>query len=368
MSYNTRETTVSLSRSNSSLLVKVGSVFNKLDKALPRARAVRKRIVLRFPSRLNAMAIDPARIVPTATHIYTPGEVVFSIALFRTVRLRLRDDGELKITESSKRRPIIRHAYLLMKKALKFTNGFDIEVDNQNEMRHCGFGSSGSLIAAVAYAINEMYGNPIDDASLVRYLAQNHAEEIDGEENRLHHIQCIGGSATSGAFGGLLVLAGQSRLIARMEISSDFKVVIGLPGDFRAADSRTLMAAEMRNLNKFLRTGVRFGKTIAYNILHRMLPAMAEGDLATVGDVIYGYRFGMGSIQNCAFTYKSLPSLCGRLAYLKRRSIADVLSISSVGPAIFAITRHPDICAAAFKKEKLSVFQTVVNNKRYQIS
>ncbi|MEK7629401.1 MAG: hypothetical protein AAB394_02645 [Patescibacteria group bacterium] len=347
---------------------KVGSVFNTFKKTIGENSLKFRSISLEYPSRLNAMAMDPSKIDIDESFRYTPGEVVFSISLFRKVTVSKRNDSQIVISELSKRPTLIRHAALLMKKALKFKEGFNLSIENAQEIRHCGFGSSSSLIASVACAINEAYGNPIKGNDLIKYLAQNHGEEIDGEDFYLNPVQCIGGSAAAGICkAGLILLAGESSPIAEMKIDDSYKVVIGIPTDVEDLDSNILMEKEIKALPKFILTGKKHGKTIAYNILHKMIPAMTEGDLKIIGDIIYDYRFNMGSINNCSFVYKKLPKLCKELSFIKKDNLAEVLSISSVGPAIFAITKKPCICKNIFESKGLKIYVFNINNNGYKI-
>ncbi|MBU4338923.1 hypothetical protein KKB43_03930 [Patescibacteria group bacterium] len=255
-----------------------------------------------------------------------------------------------------------------MKKALNFKDGLFVDVDNQTEIRHCGLGSSSKLIASVACAINELYGNPIKHADLVRYVAQNHGEEIDNNKDLLTPVQCIGGSAAAGMFdGGALVLAGESCVIKTMNIPHRYDVVIGIPKDYKELDSKVLLDMEIKNFSKFLKTGKKYGPKIAYNILHFCLPAMTTGDLKTIGDVIFDYRFNMGSIENCSYCYPKLTEITDKLTHLKLKGIADVLAISSVGPGIFVITKKALICKKAFEKVNLKTFVVKIENEKYSV-
>ncbi|HEY1074705.1 MAG TPA: hypothetical protein VGE59_03350 [Patescibacteria group bacterium] len=326
-------------------------------------------VTIRYPSRLNAMAIDPSKIAMEASLRYSPGEVIFSVALFRTVQLHVRRDSQIVISPTSKRPVLIKHAVEIMRQALGVTHGIDVGFTDETDIRHCGLGSSSGTIAAVATAMNELYGNPIPSTDLLRFLAQNHGEEIDTMPGYLYPVQCIGGSAAAGLCrGGIIVLAGESVPIGIADVSGDYEAVIGIPNDVPDYDAKTLMDKEIESLPKFIETGVKYGGENAYNVLHKMLPAMHLHDLATIGDVIYEYRFRMGSIENCSFVYPRLPALCARLAPLKHSGIADVLAVSSVGPGIFAITRDPQKCEAAFKQEGLTVYRTKVHNQGYEVT
>lgn len=348
-------------------IFKIGTIINPFSGNLGKVNLRYQRVVIDFPSRLNAMAIDPSGISENKNSIYSPGEIVFTIPIFKRVEIKILKNG-LIISRRSKRKSLIKHAFLIMKTALKFDEGMGIDVDNSNEIRHAGLGSSSSLIAAVASAINEIYGNPIPKNRLVRYLAQNHGEEIDRKPNFLNPIQCIGGSAAAGIIGGgMLVITGQSVVIKTMRISSRHKVIIGFPLDFVPRDSEAVFSLEKKNLHLFQKTGERYREQIAYNVLHQVLPAMVEKNLRLIGDVIYDYRFNMGSIANCSFVYPKLTSLANQLSFLKKENHVDVLAISSVGPTFFAITTNPKKCQKAFKELGLKIMVASIFNDHYKI-
>ena len=255
-----------------------------------------------------------------------------------------------------------------MKKALNTNDGYEIEVENENEIKHAGLGSSSGLIASVASAINEIYNNPIPPDTLIQYLAQNHGEEINGEPNLLSPVQCIGGSAVAGlSSGGLVILAGKNRVIAHMDISNEYSVVIGIPSDFKELDAQYLLKEEIKNFDKFIQCGKKFSHIISYKMLHSVLPAMAEGDLCPLGDLIFDYRFDMGSIKNCSFCYSELPKIAQKIRFLKENGTVDILAISSVGPAFFAIIKNAKRCVATFCDVGLNVYQSKIENERYRV-
>ncbi len=344
---------------------KIGTVFNPLSFSVSKLKPVCHKVTVKFPSRLNAMALDPSKITSNRNMIFTPGEIVFSIQIYKTITLKIiPQKGKIDISSSSQRKPLIKHAVLIMRKALNVNDGLYIDIDNSSELKHCGLGSSGSLIASVARGINALYGEPLSPQELVKYLAQNHGEEIEGENHFIQQVQCIGGSAASGCFsGGLLLITGKSQVIKTMVIPSDYTVIIGIPEGFKQQDAKLLMKKEEKKLPAFLKTGLRYGPIIAYRILHEVLPAMNEGNLNPIGKLIYDYRFKMGSIKNCSFTYPELNIIANKLRIIQEKKLADVLALSSVGPAFFAITMQPKKCKAIFKAAGLTIYQTKIDNK-----
>ena len=348
---------------------KVGTIFNPLGKKFSKLSPSFRSIEIMFPSRLNAMALDPSKITSNCNLIYSPGEIIFKVKLYKKVLVKIYDQaGGIEVSKRTERIPLVLHSALLMKNALGFSNKIFIDVDNQNEIKHIGLGSSSGLIAAVACCINELFSKPIDSAALLRYVAQNHGEEIDNNCHDLYPVQCIGGSAAAGLYdGSMIVLAGENTVISSMCIDNKYKAVIGIPLDFEKRDSQDLMEDEIKYFPKFLECGQKFGSHIAYRMLHEVLPAMKIGDLATIGNLIYDYRFKMGSIENCSYCYKKLPELARKISLLKVNKNADILSISSVGPAFFAITKDYAICEQTFKENNMSTLIVEMDNKSYEI-
>lgn len=348
---------------------KVGTIFNPLI-ALDKAKLRYRKIMISYPTRLNAMAIDPSKITENNNMKYTPGEIVFSTQIFVEIEVEAIPESMIIVSgECEGREPVIQHCCYIMKKALDYSGGFKIHINNFHNLKHCGLGSTGCIQAGVAAAINHLFGLPIKREDMIKYLAQNYGEEIDGDSERLNPVQCIGGSAASGLYeGGVLVLAGENTVIATGEISEDYNVVIGIPNNYEFSDSKNQFEEEKDNLNNFLECGMQYRNEIAYNVLHKFLPAIYHKDLKTMGDVIWDYRYNKGSIKNCAYTFPDMPEIVEKIAYLKKEGFVDILSISSVGPAIFAITKDTDECIEAFKQNSLKILTTKINNGSYRVN
>ena len=345
---------------------KIGTVFNPINiKAeIPKYRFVK----ISYPSRLNAMALDSSKITHNDNLQYSPGEILFKVKLYKEVTIEVTDSPKFDISETSHRKPLILHSAIIMRKALGFKNGLKIFVKNNHDIRHVGLGSSSGLIASVACAINELYGNPINKEILLQYLAQNHGEEIANNIIELSPVQCIGGSAAAGLYkGGLIILAGKSKVIYSAVISDKFKIVIGIPKNFQKLDAQTLLEQEIKSFPKFIKCGLKYSPKIAYSLIHNVLPSLKDNNLKPLGDLIYDYRFKMGSINNCSYCYKKLSIIADKIAYIKEKNIADILSLSSVGPSFFALTDKTAECIKIFNKANLRTIVTDVENHTYSI-
>ncbi len=347
---------------------KIGTILNSPKMVVGRVRPAYSSVVIKCPYRLNAMALDPSLIAINDSKIYTPGEIVFPIQLYRIVLVRIRKDSRINVLPGCSRPQLAVHAARLMKRALNTKNGFDISIKEEVNLNHYGFGSSSGLISSIAIAINEIYGKPIKNSDLILYLAQNHGEEIDGNSTELQHVQCIGGAAAASLVkAGFIVISGESKIIAKMNISKDLKVVIGIPRNYNPRDSTELIKQEVKNIKKFIETGKKWGTQVAYQLIHFTLPAMLVGDLKSASKVIYNYRFLYGSIENCSFAYPLVVGIARRIKKLFLDPKVYTLSLSSVGPAFFAITSDEKKCIKEFSKAGLDCIITKVHNRGYRV-
>lgn len=345
---------------------KIGTIFNPI--ALKnKPNPTLKEVTLKYPMRLNSMALDPSKIISNNNMVYTPGEIIISVNLFTKTSVSLRSDDEIIIKSRVGRETIIKHAAEIMRKTFQYQYGFEIEIDADVVFPHAGLGSSGSILSSVICAINELFGKPMSTELLVKFIAQNYGEEIEGDLENINPVQCIGGSACSGNYNdGLIIIAGESEVIGSTRINDDYDVIIGIPSDFSPKDSLEMLRLEKNNFPKFLETGQKYGEKIAYRLIHEVLPSLKSCDLQKVGNLIFDYRFNMGSIENCAFCYDGLTEIAEKLREVEDQKLADILSLSSVGPAFFAITKEADSCEEIFLNSGLSTFRTKVYNKKYE--
>jgi predicted sugar kinase len=347
---------------------KVGTVFNGIEvHGDPKLKY--QNLTVCYPSRLEAMALDPSKIVDNNNLIYEAGQINFCVSLHKYITVEVKQSSsEIVISDRTSRKSLVMHAALLMQKAVGFTHGLTIDVKDEIDLRHCGLGSSSSLIAGTAAAINELYERPIALLDLVRYCAQNHGEEIDNSDDKLIPVQCIGGSGVCGHFeGGLIILAGQAAPIYRAHIPADTKVVIGIPVDFDHPDSQTVMGAEVDNLEGFKKAGDQYGKDIAYRLVHEVMPGLAENNLKPCKDLIFDYRWDMGSIENCSFVYPSLLTIAEQLRPLKDDQKVDIIALSSVGPGFFALTKDIGHVEDIFVTCGLKTIVTTISNGKYSV-
>lgn len=352
-------------------IIKAGFIFNKFNKKIDKLLLIKESITINYPCRLDAMAINPAAVCYNDSMIFTPGEVVFSLSKFIKVKIEVtaKDGGKVEISNRTKRKVLAKHSYLLMCAALEVSPSVKIDVNDSDIPKHCGFGSSSSTIAAVAAAMNELYGCPIDNKDLIKYLAGNHGEEISNDNlDELKVVQCIGGGATNGLTDeGIIIISGRSTTIAKMKYKS--KVLVCFPKDFVPKDAKLLMELEEENLWKFKKTGEIWAEKIAYEMLHKVIPQMINGSIKELADLVFDYRFNMGSNENCSFVYDGLMAISNEIRKLYENGTCDFLALSSVGPAFFLLVNNNQEkkCIELLEKMNLKIFKSSICNTKYRV-
>lgn len=348
----------------------VGTIFNEVSLTATPQLTPEREVLIHYPARLEAMALDPSKVTDNNNLVYTAGQIDFSVALFKHVNVKVLDQSDqIVVTERTKRKALVLHAALIMKSALNFDIGLEIDVTEDISLRHCGLGSSSGLIAATASAINELFGKPITPLDICRYCAQNHGEEIDGDETRLVPVQCLGGSAVCGNYeGGLTILAGEVTPIFTHNLPEALTVVIGVPNDYTHPDSLTLMNQEQKNMEGFAKTGQVYGKAIAYRLVHEVMPGLKRENLKPCKDLIFDYRWDMGSINNCSFVLPRINDIAENLKGLKDDGDIQILSLSSVGPGFFALTNNPKKVEVIFENLNMKVTTAGIYNGKYKVT
>ena len=348
---------------------RVGTVFNAYK--LPTSNSiVSHKLTVRYPSRLEAMALDPSKIAENNNLVYEAGQIDISVGIFKHITVEVVYDSKDILVTPHPRESLIRHAALIMKNALGFEHGLNIEVVEDLSLKHCGLGSSSSLIAGVAAAINELYGKAIPAQDMVRYCTQNHGEEIEGNEEYLMPVQCIGGSAVCGHYeGSLIVLAGQATPIFQHKLPDKYQVVIGVPSDFKSADSKSLMDAEIAHMSGFSESGALFGREVSYRLIHEVLPSLVNNDVTACKKLIFDYRWDMGSIKNCSFVYPRMNDIALSLRDVSADDRIKLLSLSSVGPGFFIVCEPGDVSFAKdiFNELGMDTYAVPVNNDTYSV-
>lgn len=164
------------------------------------------------------------------------------------------------------------------------------------------------------------------------------------------------------------MIAGKATPIAKMKYEAE--VLIAIPNDFKTKNADELMRLEEENLWKFKETGEKYSEKIAYDLLHKALPGMCNGDITELAKVVFDYRFNMGSIENCSFVYEKMIEQANILRKLYENGKCELLTLSSVGPAFLAIVKNDkqkQACKKLMEQIGMNVIETSICNTTYQV-
>jgi predicted sugar kinase len=327
------------------------------------------QITIKYPSRLDAACTDPGKIFQYSTeNLYAAGQINFCIDICKEISVRIRRDKNIEVFGLPKRKALMVHAAKLMLGGLGISVGFNINIKNDLELRHCGLGSSASIIQGIGATINELYGNPIATMDLIRYLAGNHGEEIDGDDEHLVQVQSVGGSGVCGHFcGGLIIMTGRAMPIIAVDLPTNIKIVFGVPSKYAHPDANNLICKEVKNISKFKKVSKNFAEKIAYRLLNEAIPELLEDNYKPMKDFIFDYRWDMGSIENCAYAYPSIMDIAEKMRPLKNDSEIEFVALSTAGPGFFIATKNVARAKRIFADLNMTTYVTKIHNEKYQI-
>ena len=312
------------------------------------------------------MTLDASRIAPNNSLVFEAGQISFSVDICKVIVVKVRDDEKIVISKRTSRPSLVTHTVKIMQAALNVKNGFDVDIDDKLDLRHTGLGSSGSIIAGTAAAINEIYGKPINNLDLAQYCIHNYGEEIEGESETLAVVQSVGGSSICGFIdGGLVIVTGKATPIFSCNLDQKLVVSIGIPKDYVPRDAKAMMQAELENMEGFENTGKNHAPEIAYRLVHEVLPGLVNGDLKPCKKLIFDYRWDMGSIKSCSFVYPRMIEIAENLRDFKDDERIQIIAPSSVGPAFFALSYCSDYVKDRFNKLGLKTIEAKIHNSSY---
>ena len=349
-------------------IINVGENLVKFKK--PVSCSPFQKVTIRYPSRLDAACIDPGKLysVKPVDNIYPTGQINFCVNICKNITVEPREDNIIIINGNYGRKSLIKHAIILMQKALDIPTGFSVTVDTDIDLRHCGLGSSASAIQGVGAAINELYNNPIKSMDLIRYLAGNHAEEIDGDDEHLVFVQSVGGSGVCGHYsGGLIIIAGRAMPIVRVNLPRELKIVFGVPNEYLHPDANILITDEISVSKNFEKASIDFSREIAYRLLNQSIPELLDGNLKPMKDFIFDYRWDMGSIKNCSYAYPQIVELAEKMRYLRNDDDIDFIFLSTAGPGFCMITKNTEKAKSIFEGLNMKTFITDIHNGKYKV-
>lgn len=345
---------------------RVGTLLSPLDDAPerppePRAESVRVHVPARvatFVCHYHYFAMPPR------PNVYPVCDVNFVVDRHTLAEVEITDGPGVEVEASADSDPIVRHAALIVGSTLGITAGLRVRAEVRHDVRHGGLGSSASLMAATACAINELYGRPLSTAQLVRLIARNYGEESDVPD-RLVTMPCVGGAAAS-ALGrsSVVVIGGENEVRGRADLPDGYRVVIGMPPGTELPTGTQDMTLFLDNRD--LIVGLGEWGAAKESLLRRCTGALVESRHGDLVEAINHYSLGAyGDVQGYFKSrWKHLgidyPSLMRRLhcrLFLDHSPRESCAFVSSGGPGVCVVTPRADEALAVMADEGFSGLQ-----------
>lgn len=306
----------------------------------------KKEVILRSPCRIDVGLLDYSALKFTDKNDYKAGEMSFACDAYTWVKVKLINNP--KIIIKSERKLFVDHYARIIKKSTNYKGGFLIET-KAHSYKHIGFGSSAILAETVAYAINEILGNPLSFRELRKIVAYNFVEESDNNKEKLFPGASTGGSFNTIKQGGFVITSSECESIFRASIPENAYFIVGTPdvkvaGPEASETDVNIMGWERHNER------VNAAKSCLW-ILMEIMPYWLAGNYKRAGEAFYNYTFFGGKAMQMLF-YRC--DLSGILFELKEAGIEGGW-MTSAGPSLVAFTlneKKKDKAIKIFKRRK----------------
>lgn len=265
------------------------------------------------------------------------GGIAFGVGLTCRAKVSLTDGDTVESTGN--RKLVARHFGALFRELTGYGGGIEISTHDHGN-RHMGLGSSIATTTAVATALNEALGRPLSLRDMRKAIAFNYCEEAPADPDMLVSGFETNLGAMVGLHGGMVVGSDACELIYRTPLPEDMKALLVLPS-LPAAQSSGEEEADAL-LGRARDADMRDATEKAYMVLMDLLPAMVAGDFEEIGEVIYRLARMGSKDAEIRLHGDDGAQIFETMEYLKDKG-AEIVCMSSVGPAVFALSRKPKV-------------------------
>ncbi len=293
----------------------------RLEK-MPHLSPVQGKIKVVAPGRIHLTVLDMNRFAPNRPG---GGGVGFALQMYCSAEVEPISSG-LEIDYS--REPIIRHFTEVFKMTVGYCGGFKIKAEDHHR-KHVGLGSTGSVLLALAHAMNTSLGSPLNSEQIRLLLGHNYVEETEDGRVTLGFETGVGPAAAT--YGGMVVMGDELTLAYRHPFAEGKNVFIVIPPTSASSSGRQefdLLMNRARNLDYQDR------ELKAYLLLMDLIPALEKGDLKKIGDIIWEIEFRgskRAEVEHHSFKIYQYMSIL-------RANGLEFVGMSSVGPSIAIVT------------------------------
>lgn len=290
---------------------------------------IREEIIVRFPGRIHMSPIDCNRF-----GFGQPGGGGVGFAVRLNNKLEVKIATQITVEGPERQKAVLLHWSRLMMKTLSFSGGVSLSLTLCSEMdRHSGLGSSVAIAAACLSAINKLFGEPYTKIQLRDMITNNFVEQCRGKVTR-------GLETGVGSYlvlnGGFCAIGDDTVLLSSSHKLDGYPVLLVFPKVSRPHENDP---ESLEMFNRSLRLDESYRYVRAYRIMMDMLPALNQGDLRAIGDVVWEFQFS-GTHQSMIQGYNDGGVEIIRTMTILRQSGADIVGMSSVGPTVYAISEN----------------------------
>ncbi|HWQ65740.1 MAG TPA: GHMP kinase [Methanospirillum sp.] len=307
-----------------------------------------KAVKVKAPGRIHLTVLDMNRFAPGHPG---GGGIGFAIQIYGEVEVRCSPSGN---TIDYCRPAIIEHFLMLFSEVTGYSGGFSVKAVD-HEYKHVGLGSTGTILMAVAVAVNHVVGEPLTRDQLRVLIGHNYIEETEGGKVAYGFETGVGPAVIN--YGGMAVMGDDLTLVYQKEFAVDKYVHIVIPPSEISSAGEEEFSLLM---NKARTLDYRDREQKAYCILMDFIPALHQGDITRMGEIMWEIEFRGSKRAEVEHHSFELYHYMHRL----RKAGLEFVGMSSVGPSIAIITsRSADEISGILDSMGLSLaITTAVDN------
>lgn len=293
-----------------------------------------------FPGRIHMTPIDCNRF-----DFGHPGGGGYGFAVKLDNCVTATTDEMSSIEADAIQVPLVKHYASIMRQLFRYDGGLSIRVSLDPRMRqHFGLGSSAVLGCALVWAVNDLFGMPLSRDQCRGLVTRNFAEACRGQ---LARGLDTGVGTYVALHGGFVVVGGEANVVYADQIPDNCRVVL-VDCKARRPHLDTPESADMLDWSRKLDAYYRYFK--AYTILMDVIPALQQWDFPRLDKANWEFQFS-GTHLSMLHGYEDGGVRLTSALHLLHNLGEGVVGMSSVGPAIYALTTNPTPYAALCEQE-----------------
>lgn len=247
--------------------------------------------------------------------------------------------------------PTVHRAVRIAEKSLDLNYSFHVKLNLSPELSsHSGLGSNAIIMSSILFAINALFNRPFTDEEVRFLIANNFAESDKG-------VCCPGletGLASAIlAYGGFNLVGDRTHHIWNNSvpyIKDVYLAKLDVPRPkFSGSEDKAM-------LNRSFREDADHSGIRSYAILMDLIPAISEGDLKAIGDVIWRIQFG-GTHLSMIQRYGHQGAEIYDFICNARAMGIKIVGMSSVGPTFFLISDDIRIVESYLEKRGIKYYR-----------